>query len=137
MNELGAVGTAVQTVLMVGACGSLIGTANIYGYRSPQGAAYPYVVHYPMSDSVEYSSSSRIVTIPWFVGAIDDRPWPAQACLCADAVDRDMHDASLSITGGTLLRCRRQGGLVLYQDGAQVWHVGRTYRIEFVRSLGG
>ena len=65
------------------------------------------------------------------VKAIAQSPWPKTAGDIDTQVDSVMQDASLSITGFSLLSCRREEDIYLVEDqeGVIYQHVGGLYRI--------
>ena len=65
------------------------------------------------------------------IKAIDRSPWPKSAGDIDTQIDSVMQDASLSITGHTLIECRRESDIYLVEDldGVTYQHVGGLYRI--------
>jgi hypothetical protein len=65
------------------------------------------------------------------VKAIARSIWPKTAGDIDTQIDSVMQDASLSITGHTLISCRREEDIYLAEDtgGVTYQHVGGLYRI--------
>lgn len=137
MDRFGAVAAAVSTALRNGTVGATVGTADVYWAYAFRGATPPYVVHTMSAEHPEYSSSSESVKTVWSVLAASNQPWPDEASRIAGLIDQDLHDSTVSVSGGTVLRCRRRSSIPPYRDEAQYWYAGAQYDIEFVRALGG
>ena len=65
------------------------------------------------------------------VKVIDRSPWPKTASDIDTQIDSVMQDASLSITGHSLITCRRESDFYLVedQDGVVYQHIGGLYQI--------
>ena len=65
------------------------------------------------------------------IKAIDRSPWPKTAGDIDTQIDSVMQDASLSITGHSLLTCRRQSDnyLIEDEDGIIYQHIGGIYQV--------
>ena len=85
-------------------------TGGVFNGIAPQGTTPPYVVFQAMSK-------------------VDD--WPKSAGDIDTQVDSVMQDASLSVTGHSLLWCRREEDIYLAEDqqGVIYQHIGGLYRI--------
>ena len=86
-----------------------------------------------MSKVDEYWSFSggRGGSAIYMVKAISRSPWPKEAGDIDTEIDSVMQDASLSVTGHSLLTCRRESDIYLTEDlnGVIYNHVGGLYRV--------
>ena len=85
-----------------------------------------------MSKTDDYFAySERGGQAVYMVKAIDRSPWPKSAGDIDTQIDSVMQDASLSITGHSLISCRREEDIYLVEDlaGVMYQHVGGLYRI--------
>ena len=99
---------------------------------APQGIDPPIVVFQAMSKVDDYFSyTGRGGAAVYMVKAISRSPWPKEAGNIDTQIDSAMQDASLSITGFSLLMCRRESDIYLVEDqgGVIYQHVGGLYRI--------
>lgn len=123
--------TAVYSVLNVEAVVNEA-TGGVFNGLAPQGTAPPYVVFSAMSKNDDYwSYTGRGAEAVYMIKAISRSAWPKEAGDIDTQVDSVMQDASLSITGFSLLACRREEDIYLVenQDGVIYQHVGGLYRI--------
>ena len=123
--------TAVYSVLNVEAVVNEA-TGGVFNGLAPQGTAPPYVVFSAMSKMDDYwSYTGRGAEAVYMIKAISRSAWPKEAGDIDTQVDSVMQDASLSITGFSLLACRREEDIYLVenQDGVIYQHVGGLYRI--------
>jgi len=124
--------TAVYTVLNVQSVVNEA-TGGVFNLQAPQGAEPPFVVFQAMSKVDDYWSftGGRGGSAIYMVKAISRSPWPKQAGDIDTQIDSVMQDASLSITGHSLLTCRRESDIYLTEDlnGVIYNHVGGLYRI--------
>ena len=107
-------------------------TGGVYNGIAPMDTTPPYVVFQAMSKVDEYwSYTGRGGNAIYMVKAIDRSPWPKSAGDIDTQVDSVLQDASLSITGHTLLWCGREEDIYLAEDqgGVIYQHVGGLYRI--------
>ena len=108
-------------------------TGGVYNSMAPQGTEPPFVVFQAMSKSDEYwaFSSGRGGSAIYMVKAISRSPWPKEAGDIDTQIDSVLQDASLSVTGYSLLTCRREEDVYLVEDqnGVIYNHVGGLYRI--------
>ena len=108
-------------------------TGGVYYILAPQGTAPPFVVFQAMSKTDDYFSftGGRGGSALYVIKVIDRSPWPKAAGDIDTQIDSVMQDASLSITGHTLLWCRREEDFYLAEDqeGVTYQHVGGLYRI--------
>ena len=105
---------------------------GVFNGIAPQGTAPPYVVFAAMSKVDDYFAyTGRGGAAIYMVKAIDRSPWPKTAGDIDTQIDSVMQDASLSITGHSLLSCRRESDIYLTedQDGIIYQHIGGLYRI--------
>lgn len=123
--------TAVYTVLNIEAVTNEA-TGGVFNSLAPQETAPPYVVFQAMSKVDDYFAfTGRGGSAIYMIKAIDRSPWPKIAGDIDTQIDSAMQDASLSITGHSLLSCRRESDIYLVEDqgGVTYQHVGGLYRI--------
>ena len=107
-------------------------TGGVFNGVAPQGTEPPFVVFSAMSKTDDYFAySERGGQAGYMVKAIDRSPWPKSAGDIDTQIDSVMQDASLSITGHSLISCRREEDIYLVEDlaGVMYQHVGGLYRI--------
>ena len=107
-------------------------TGGVFNGVAPQGTEPPFVVFSAMSKTDDYFAySERGGQAVYMVKAIDRSPWPKSAGDIDTQIDSVMQDASLSITGHSLISCRREEDIYLVEDlaGVMYQHVGGLYRI--------
>ena len=108
-------------------------TGGVFNSLAPQGTTPPFVVFQAMSKVDDYwsFSSGRGGSAVYMVKAISRSPWPKEAGDIDTQIDSVMQDASLSITGHSLIMCRRESDLYLVEDqGGTIFnHIGGLYRI--------
>ena len=123
--------TAVYSVLNVAAVTNEA-TGGVFNGIAPQGTEPPFVVFSAMSTTDDYFAyTERGGQAVYMIKAIDRSPWPKSAGDIDTQIDSVMQDASLSITGHTLIECRRESDIYLVEDldGVTYQHVGGLYRI--------
>ena len=107
-------------------------TGGVYNMVAPDGVEPPFVVFQAMSKVDDYYAySERGGAAVYMVKVIDRSIWPKTAGDIDTQIDSVMQDASLSITGHTLISCRREEDIYLVEDqgGVTYQHVGGLYRI--------
>ena len=108
-------------------------TGGIYNILAPQGVEPPYIIFHAMSKEDDYwaFSSGRGGNAVYMVKAISRNRWPKEASDIDTQIDSVMQDASLSITGHSLISCRREEDIYLVEDlaGVMYQHIGGLYRI--------
>ena len=107
-------------------------TGGVFNGVAPQGTEPPFVVFQAMSKVDDYFSyTGRGGSAVYMVKAIDRSPWPKAAGDIDTQIDSVMQDASLSISGHSLLLCRREEDIYLVEDLAGIiyQHVGGLYRV--------
>ena len=122
---------AVYSVLNVAAVTNEA-TGGVFNGVAPQGTEPPFVVFSALSKTDDYFAyTERGGQAIYMVKAIDRSPWPKSAGDIDTQVDSVMQNASLSITGHTLIECRRESDIYLTEDldGVTYQHVGGLYRI--------
>jgi hypothetical protein len=128
-NDFTAIGSAVYSRL-----GS-VGTVSVYQDLAPQGAAVPYCVFQRQTATDDYvfgpgQGTAAIVEAIYTVRVVSNRYNAAEAQIVYGGNTHPaMQDAPLSVTGYTVLRCRRES-IIQYQDNDKYWHVGGLYRLE-------
>ena len=123
--------TAVYAVLNVASVTNEA-TGGVFNGVAPQGTEPPFVVFQAMSKVDDYYAyTERGGSAIYMVKAIDRSIWPKTAGDIDTQIDSVMQDASLSITGHTLISCRRKEDIYLVEDtgGVTYQHVGGLYRI--------
>ena len=107
-------------------------TGGVFNGVAPQGIDPPIVVFQAMSKVDDYFAyTGRGGAAVYMVKAISRSPWPKEAGDIDTQIDSAMQDASLSITGHSLLMCRRESDIYLVEDqgGVIYQHIGGLYRI--------
>lgn len=106
---------------------------SIYHQEAPQAAAMPYVIFSKSSGvpTEAMHAPSVMQTDVWMVKAVDHNTSADTAEAIADRITTLLNDASLSISGGTLLYLRRQSDIDYPEitDGELYRHVGALYRL--------
>ena len=123
--------TAIYSVLNVASVTNEA-TGGVFNSLAPQGTEPPYVVFQAMSKVDDYFAyTGRGGSAVYMIKAIDRSPWPKGAGDIDTQIDSVMQGASLSITGHSLLSCRRESDIYLIDDQAGVTyqHIGGLYRI--------
>ena len=123
--------TAIFDVLNVAAITNEA-TGGVFNGVAPQGTEPPFVVFSAMAKTDDYFAySERGGQAVYMVKAIDRSPWPKGAGAIDTQIDSVMQDAALSITGHSLISCRREEDIYLVEDlaGIMYQHVGGLYRI--------
>lgn len=122
-NDFTALGSAIYARL------SGQGTVNVYYALAPQGGTPPYCI-YQRQDAVdEYTFTSSEVSTDYIVKVVSNRNWPGEAQSVYGHIHTAMQNASLSISGYQLLRCRRLS-TIEYREPDGFWHIGGVYRID-------
>ncbi len=107
----------------------------IYHNAAPQGAQTPYVLFNKQAGTPTeaFQDPSAYETDTWLVKAVDNNTTADPAEAAADRVKTLLNDATLSISGGTLMYLRRQSDVVYEEvtDGERFQHVGSLYRLVY------
>ena len=123
--------TAIFDVLNVAAITNEA-TGGVFNGVAPQGTEPPFVVFSAMAKTDDYFAySERGGQAVYMVKAIDRSPWPKSAGDIDTQIDSALQDAALSISGYSLISCRREEDIYLVEDlsGVMYQHVGGLYRI--------
>ncbi len=107
-------------------------SGGVFNVMAPQGTDHPYVIFQAVSKVDDYwSYANRGGESTYMIKAIDRSPWPKSASDIDTQIDTVMQDASLSITGHSLIYCRRESDIYLVEDfnGVIYHHVGGMYQI--------
>lgn len=108
-------------------------TKSIYHQQGPQGAGFPFVVFSKSSGvpTEAFGDPDALDTDVWLVKAIDKAASADTAEAIAARLQALLNDATLSISGATLLYLRRQSDVEYSEvdDGVQYVHVGSLYRL--------
>ena len=93
----------------------------------------PAVVYANQSGIRHYTfDGQRYADMRWLVKGVSHSRWPNEAGQIDGQIDAALHDAALSITGWTLLYCRREAD-VSYPEG-EYFHRGGIYHIHLEKS---
>ena len=108
-----------------------VATGGVHNSVAPPNIKAPYVIFQAVSKLDEHSFSGRFGNAVYIVKAISKSPWPKEAGDVDTQIDTALEDAALSITGYTLLYCRRESDFyAVEEEGSEVWqHVGGYYRV--------
>jgi hypothetical protein len=105
---------------------------GVFNMMAPEGASTPFVVFQAMSKVDDYwSFTGRGGSALYMIKVVDESRWPKAAADVDTQVDSVMQDVSLSVTGHSLLYCRRESDIYLVEDqsGKVFQHIGGMYRI--------
>ncbi|MCR4340770.1 MAG: DUF3168 domain-containing protein [Gemmatimonadaceae bacterium] len=112
------------------------GTADpsVYQWLAPEGADPPYVVYSVQSPSTPVYTFSGVAyenTVYQVKGVTDDHSARAAGTIAAE-IDDALADAGLTVSGYTLMRCRRLQNVDFLEvdAGKRFNHRGALYRIE-------
>lgn len=112
------------------------GTASpsVYHWIAPTDAAPPYVIYNVQTDvPVKTLPTQAIENKLYQVRAVTFGPTAAAAGTIANQIDAALNGAALSISGYTLLLCRREEGInypELAPGGQRYHNAGAIYRIQ-------
>lgn len=126
-----AIGSAIY-----GRLATPLGSA-IYDGIAPAGAPSTFAVWQVATDLDEYTfgaNAKDLESLDVILRCVSDRHWPDRARAMYGTVHNYMQNAPLSVTGFTVIRCKRRGGKFQYQDSELFWHVGALYQIEIQQS---
>lgn len=105
----------------------------IYHQQAPEKAAFPFVIFSKSSGvpTEAFTVPTVMQTDVWMVKAIDHNTSADGAEAAAARITVLLNDATLSISGGTLLYLRRQSDIDYSEttDGEVYAHVGALYRL--------
>ena len=106
---------------------------SIYHNTAPAGASFPYVLFNKQSGvpTEAFTDPSAYETDVWLVKAVDRNTSADTAEAAAARVQALLNDASLSISGSTLMYLRRQSDVEFEEEaqGVRYQHVGSLYRL--------
>ena len=103
----------MHTTLNVGSIVD-VATGGVHNTTAPEHAQLPYVIFQAFSKIDDYySATKRGADALYMVKAISKSRWPKEANDIDTLIDTVLQDASLSISGFTLLCCRRQEDIYL------------------------
>ena len=106
---------------------------GVFNQMAPEGTQTPLVVFQAMSKVDDYwSYTGRGGTAVYMIKVIDESGWPKAAADIDTQIDSAMQDVALSVTGYSLLQCRRESDIYLVEnsEGRTFQHIGGLYRIE-------
>lgn len=105
----------------------------IYHNQAPAGAQFPYVVFFKQAGNPTeaFGDPSALETYVWAVKAVDRNTSADVAEAISARISTLLNDATLSISGASLLYLRRQGDIDSPEvtDGVTYAHVGASYRL--------
>ena len=127
-NDIAAIGSAIYSRI------GTAGTVGVYSDLAPQGSAPPYCIYQQQAAPDEYTFTSHMVSADYVVKIVSNRTWAGEAQQIYGHIHTLMQDAPLSVSGFSLMRCRRQS-TIKYRDGDGFWHVGGLYRIDVHEGL--
>lgn len=108
---------------------------SIYHQQAPAGAGYPFVVFQKQSGvpTEAMTDPSALENDVWLIKAIDRSTSADTAEAIQERVKSLLNDATLSISGGTLLYLRRQSDVEYPEttDGVSYKHAGSLFRLVF------
>lgn len=108
---------------------------SIYFQQAPDDAPFPFVVFNRQSGlpTEAFQAPSALETDVWLVKAVDRDTTADDAEAIAARIQALLNDASLSISGATLLYLRRQSDIDYSEvhDAVQYKHVGALYRLVY------
>lgn len=108
---------------------------SIYHQQAPEGAGFPFIVMNKQSGfpTETMSDPDALENDTWLVKGIDRGTSADTVEAIADRVRVLLNDASLSISGGTLLYLRRQSDTEYAEvtSGVTYHHAGALYRLVF------
>jgi hypothetical protein len=106
---------------------------SIYHQQAPEGAHFPYVVFSKSSGvpTEAFGAPSALETDVWLIKAIDRATSTDTAEAIQARIQALLNDASLSISGSTLLYLRRQSDVEYpeVRDGVMFAHAGALWRL--------
>lgn len=106
---------------------------SIYHQQAPAGANHPFVVFQKQSGTPTeaFGDPSAMENDVWLVKAVDHATSTDTAEAAAARITVLLNDASLSISGNTLLYLRRQSDVEYAEvaDGESYKHAGALYRL--------
>ena len=106
---------------------------GVFNQMAREGTQTPFVVFRAMSKVDDYwSYTGRGGTAVYMIKVIDESGWPKAAADIDTQIDSAMQDVALSVTGYSLLQCRRESDIYLVEnsEGRTFQHIGGLYRIE-------
>lgn len=106
---------------------------SIYHYDAPQTAGYPLIVFSKSSGVATGAMGAASVfdTDIWLIKAVDQSMTADTAEAIQERVKTLLNDASLSISGGSLLYLRRESDIEFLEveDGVSYRHAGSMFRV--------
>lgn len=123
MNDLLLVGSALHSYL------NTQGTITTYYGKAPQSATVPYCLIYFVTSNDEYTFNDYGSSGDYQLKVISNKNLPEEAIRLYGSQHELMQNASLSISGFTLHRVRRESTFC-YEDSTHFWNVGGLYSID-------
>lgn len=122
-NDFTAMSSALYSVLNAAA------TVDVYYALAPQGSTPPYTIFQRSAAVDDYTFTSAGVSADYIVKVVSNRNWPGEAMEVYGHIHSAMDDATLTISGYSHLRCRRDSSLE-FRDDEGFWHVGGIYSVD-------
>jgi len=122
--------TTLNNLLGVPAAGR---SKAIYHNDAPSGASFPYVILAKQAGNPTYAmaTTAALETTVWLVKAVDRADTADVAESVDDRLTTLLTDASLSVSGGSVLYLRRENDVDYPEntDGVNYRHVGSNWRL--------
>jgi len=107
----------------------------IYHQEAPQGATYPYVIFNKQAGTPTdaFGKPSAMDTDVWLVKGVDRGTSADTAEAISSRIQTLLNDATLSVSGQTVLYLRRQSDVEYSEvsEGVRFSHCGSLYRLVF------
>ena len=124
MIDHAAIGSVLHSAMTAAA------TVTVYDTLAPQGATPPYAIRQMQAAQADYTFNTDNLTADYVLKVVSNRRWPSEARLVYGHLHDALQDSALSVSGYTLMRCRRSA-LIEYRDSDEYWHSGGMYTVEF------
>jgi hypothetical protein len=130
---MNAIKPALYTTLTGGTAlmAALATATSVYDSVMPDKATYPAVIFSIDGGGDANDSPRRRVELMVLVKAVSSAN-AREAGLIDDLVDGVLHNGTLSVSGWTLMSCRRTTDIEYVEttrEGARYWHSGALYRV--------
>jgi hypothetical protein len=110
-----------------------LATGGVHERTAPQGTACPYVIFHKQTGTPRYALGNNYAFTEdlYLIKGVTDEPSSKVAGQIAERVDALFDRYALSVTGSTVLVCRRELDVDYdeHTDGRVYKHVGAIYRI--------
>jgi len=119
-------GDAALTALLGG------GANSVFGYLGPENATMPFVVFAEQTDVPAYTLKAKAYEqLLYLVKGVTKEGSMKVAGQIAERIEALLFDTTLTISGGTLMYCRKESGVryVETDNGVRFNHAGGLYRL--------